>query len=198
MNSTTSRHETARVFMTSKTGRRDWFAEDDVVYTGDEGDFMRQFEGDRSDLLCSHLSGDGDVPNWSWRATFNAPAATLRGSDQVTLISRGFFPMYRISALAFLKVLDDQRTGRTGLCEAQVPTILKNTGDSVTDLNHGSPLLVYTAGAMRQSEGPRRLSGLRSRPPVPTEESESTIGPLFHHSEKLDFDETAKSVAPAR
>jgi hypothetical protein len=97
--------------------------EDDVVFTGDWSRLITEIDSDKYDLLCSHIARYRDIPKWSWWSTLKAPASDVENSNPLDLVTKGFFPVYRISARALLKVLDYQRSGWAGHMEVLVPTI---------------------------------------------------------------------------
>lgn len=173
-----------------------WFIEDDVVFTGCWDRLITDISADKSDLLCSHLASHRDIPNWTWWSTFKAPSAALKASDPLALVTKGFFPIYRISARALLKILDCQRAGWTGHFEVLVPTILKYAGYSVADLNRVSTSPVYSAGIIRYGEGSDGLSSLRFRPPVSVAELRSSTSPTIFHPIKSNTSEISESIEP--
>lgn len=162
-----------------------WFLEDDVVYTGKWSGLIDDVAGDKSDLLCSHIASYRDIPNWSWWATLKAPAAAVQNSNPLTIVTKAFFPVYRVSARALLKVLDYQRSGWAGHMEVLVPTILKYVGYTIRDLNASFPAVVYSSGVIRKGEGYGELSSLRFHPPVADHEIRATTEQRIFHPVKL-------------
>ena len=162
-----------------------WFVEDDVMFTGDWANLMRMFEADTSDLLCSHVAGyRKDNEDWDWWQTLKAPADALRGSDPVSLVAKGFLPIYRISARALAKILSYQRDGWAGHFEVLIPTVLRHAGFPVKDLNRATPARVYAEGKGRSDDGRGPLASLRFRPIVSREEIEASKEPLIFHPVK--------------
>ena len=165
-----------------------WLVEDDVLFTGKWNELVSEIIADKTDLLCSHIAGYKDIPNWTWWPTLKAPETAIRNSDPSKLVKKGFFPIYRISARALVKILDYQRKGWSGHFEVLMPTILTYAGYSLADLNSVYRSPVYSKGMVRKGEGVGELSSLRFRPRVTGEEIKSCFGSVIFHPIKLLLD----------
>lgn len=161
-----------------------WLVEDDVVYSGSWMDFLNLFEHDRTDLLCSHVSGPRDIPHWPMWHTLKAPAAALAGTDGFSLATKCFLPIYRVSSRALDVILDYQRSGWAGHFECLVPTIAKAAGLSLDDLNRVAGVPVYAPGVIAEGEGAGPLSSLRFRPSILAGENAANGRPLIFHPVK--------------
>ena len=170
-----------------------WFIEDDVVFTGNWGDLIRELDADKSDLICSQISRFNDIPNWTWWSTLKVPAAASRTADPLAIVTKAFFPVHRISTRALRKVLDYQRLGWAGHFEVLIPTVLKFAGYKVSDLNLVARSKVYSDGVIREGEGVGELSSLRFRPAVTELEIQSSSEPTIYHPVK-QRDSTASEI----
>ena len=157
-----------------------WIGEDDVIYTGHWGEFLRLFDADESSLLCSHLCSYQQRRHWSWWSSLRIPD-NLKASGTRVIAQKGFFPVYRISAVALGEVLQQQRSGWAGHHEVMIPTVLAHAGHSIKDLNDAARSVVYETGSMEPGDGSGELSSLRFRPPVTDADIAASAVPRIFH-----------------
>jgi hypothetical protein len=161
-----------------------WVVEDDVYFKGNWAELVQKFKEDNSSLLCSHLTDFGEILNWPWWSSLKAPTEAVEGGNWLESVQKGFFPIYRISAVALGKVLECQRAGWSGHFEVLIPTVLRHARYSVSDLGSDLREALYSDGMIKSGEGSGKLSTLRVGPPVTNAEIVLSDGAAIFHPVK--------------
>ena len=163
--------------------RHCWQVESDVEYRGDWQAFFRQFDGNESDLLVSHLHRHADWPTWAWWNSLVAPTAEHIAPDR---LCKGFFPTFRISRQGLDAVEAAHREGWSGHYEAVVPTVIRARGLAVHDLRATTPC--YEGGSQNPSAILPLQSTMRWRPEItPAEFLRRGTAPLLFHPVKQNW-----------
>ena len=158
-----------------------WVVEFDVVYTGVWSEFFKAYDSNESDLLVSHLQSYTECPRWHWWAGLESPLSTWDTEIQGV---KGFFPIYRISRKAILKVVEAHSTGWSGHYEALVPSVLASEDMKVQDLAESLPEC-YLGSEQDIKISITNMSTMRWRPAVTVFEMERrTEKPCLFHPVK--------------
>ncbi len=114
--------------------RHYWFIEHDVRFSGPWESLLSAAASSEADLLGTTLRDRAAHPTWRFWDTLVAPHEV----DPLCM-TRGFFPVVRLSPRALAACDDAYAAGWDGHFEATMPTILRHRGYTLEDLGGDGP-----------------------------------------------------------
>ncbi len=107
-----------------------WIVEYDVDFSGDWGDFFRQFENNDSDALVTSVTRQRRSRDW-----FHWPNPRQPTPVRLAKCLRAFFPIMRLSRRFLSAYVDETaRDDWPGHCEYIVPTLAALNGFTIQDI----------------------------------------------------------------
>jgi len=146
-----------------------WVVEYDVLLTRSWREFFDAFEQSEADLICSHLTSYQNDPQWVWWKTLHVPNALMsQVRNKKEQLQKGFFPIYRLSAVAIKTLHEAHLNGWMGHFELLIPVITQLNQLELADLNGFGHM--YCEGPLGPQDGPPPYASLRWRPEISDEE----------------------------
>lgn len=106
-----------------------WNIEYDVYFNGDWRYLFGGYEFVDSDFISSHIAHYHDLPSWMWWSSMQLKTLSIPLTDFI----RSFNPIYRISNMALKRLDAVLKQHNAGHHEVFIPTVLYNSGFSITD-----------------------------------------------------------------
>lgn len=160
-----------------------WLVESDVEFSGHWGELIQRMNAAGADLIASHVKTYAQAPNNPWWPRLAAPAQvpTVTAPDDWRTFA--FLPVARFSARALRTIDQAHQQGWRGHAEVLIPSVLRQAGLEIADLNDYGPLYRHPdRNPQKTGERPHRMASLRWRPAISLNEFARQLAPdtLYH------------------